>query len=139
MYFINLPNLSDLLVMALTVAGEGIGESYVGKILIADSIYNYAQEHHLTIRQSCLARRPNRYSCWSDPDKLIAKTASLVTTTSAWNDCMRIARQLNDGTYRPYSRAQYYYNPKLCKKPKHIRSMVFLLKEGNHVFYAETK
>jgi len=139
MYFINLPNLSDLLVIVLTLAGEGIGESWVGKVLIADSIYNYAQEHHLTVRQSCLARRPNRYSCWNEPDKLIAKTASLVTTTSAWNDCVRIARQLNAGTYRPYSRALYYYNPKLCKKPKHIKSMVFLLKEGDHVFYTETK
>jgi len=139
MYFINLPQLSDLLVIVLTIAGEGIGESWAGKVLIADSIYNYAQEHHLTIRQSCLARRPNRYSCWGEPEKLIAKTASFVTTTSAWKDCMMIARQLNAGTYRPYSRAQYYYNPKLCKKPKHIRSMVFLLKEGNHVFFAETK
>ncbi len=139
MNIINLPQLSDLLVIVLTLYGEAGGESFEGKRWVADTIQNYAHQYNLTIRESCLLRKPNRYSCWSNPDKLIAKTASFETTTQAWRDCMMIARQLNAGTYRPYSRALYYYNPKLCKKPKHIKSMVFLLSEGNHVFYTETK
>jgi hypothetical protein len=140
MYFINLPQLSDLLVIVLTISGEGIGEPWEGKVGIADSIYNYAQDHHLTIRQSCLARKPDRYSCWGNPDKLIAKTASFETTTSAWRDCMVIARWLNDGAYKPASTATHYLNPKLVKRmPAWTKKMRLIGDVGNHRFYAETK
>jgi len=138
MYFINLPQLSDLLVIVLTLAGEGIGESWEGKVWIADSIYNYAQDHRLTIRQSCLARKPDRYSCWGNPDKLIAKTASFETTANAWRDCMIIARWLNDGAYKPASTATHYANLDLCN-PKWRKNMLKIGKVGKHTFFVESK
>jgi len=138
MTIISLPELSNPLVIVLTLAGEGIGESFQGKRMIADTIYNYAHRHNLTIRQSCLLRKPDRYSCWQDPDKLIAKTASFKTATQPWKDCMRLARALNTGEYNPSSVCTHYLNPKLVKKmPAWTKKMQLIGDVGNHRFWTE--
>ncbi|MFA5321942.1 MAG: cell wall hydrolase [Smithella sp.] len=143
MFIINLLHLSDILAIAMTLAGEGIGEPWSGKLLIADAIYNYAEDHQLTIRQSCLLRKPNRFSCWDNPSKLIFKTAGYVRdkkSAKAWAECVEIAAMLDGGSYRPTSKAQFYINPKLVKKmPKHLLDMEVVARNGNHVFYAERK
>ena len=113
---INLPQLSDVLVIVLTLCGEGIGESFQGKQMIADTIHNYAEQHGITARQSCLLRRPDRYSCWANPKKLMSKMDSFRASPNDWMECIRLARALASGWYKPTSDATHYINPKLVKR-----------------------
>jgi hypothetical protein len=138
MYFISLPQFVDLVVISLTIAGEGIGEPWGGKVWIADTIHNYASIHKLTIRETCLLRKPNRYSCWDKPSELIAKRDGFKASAKAWKDCLILARQLCDGTYYPMSTSTHYYNPKLVKKvPSFYGKLRYVRDVGNHKFFSE--
>jgi spore germination cell wall hydrolase CwlJ-like protein len=127
-----------MLTIALTLAGEGIGEPWAGKVWIADTIYNYAQIRHVSAAQSCLMRKPNRYACWDAPSELVAKKRKFEATGFAWRDCLILAKMLNDGTYIPMSTSTHYLNPKTVKRvPSWKSKFRFVATIGNHDFYSE--
>ena len=132
-----LKGASEILVVALTLLGEAEGETYEGKRLVADTIYNRA--HHWPVksyRAVCLKKW--QYSCWNYEHRqrrLMDRTADLSTTTSqAWKDCIRIARELCTTRYQPTTQATHYFNPQRVF-PDWARNMQFVTTSGNHDFY----
>ena len=116
-------NLSPEQVVARTLWGEARGESITGKVAVASVIYNRAKSNPKKLKAVCLKRK--QFSCWNGRTIKAGKG-------KAWQECLKIAREMLSGKFKPTINADHYYNPKLCN-PKwawgHEVKMI-----GNHAF-----
>jgi len=62
----DLNEISDMDILALTIYGEARGEPIEGQIAVASVIRNRAAAWHRTYREICLA--PEQFSCWNTND-----------------------------------------------------------------------
>ena len=60
------PHISDCMVIAFTIAGESIGESWAVKHRVATVIWNRAGGDPARMRDVCLAK--SQFCCWSNGD-----------------------------------------------------------------------
>jgi spore germination cell wall hydrolase CwlJ-like protein len=131
--------LSDCLVVALTLLGEAGNEPYAGKIMVMETIWNRSQISGRTLREECLLKK--QYSCWNNSESLWAKTADLGTMFSPeWKDCVDIAKEAIRTGWKSTSSATHYYAPKLlAKPPKWVKGMRLVAEVGEHKFYANKR
>ncbi|MCK9432831.1 MAG: cell wall hydrolase [Candidatus Omnitrophica bacterium] len=127
--------MSEIIVLALTLIGEAEGEAWKGKCAVADVIYNRAAASGRTLKDECL--RPRQFSCWNGEAaqrRLVNRTADgTLINDQSWKDCLMIARRMASGAWRPGIKADHYYNPDLCS-PSWAQDMRFVAVIGNHRF-----
>jgi spore germination cell wall hydrolase CwlJ-like protein len=131
--------ISEIMIVALTIAGEAAGEPLPGKVMVGEVIANRAKDRGQSKKFVCLSK--NQFSCWNGArgKKLRRSLKSLEKQNSrAWQDCKAIAREICQRGYKPVSPAQYYYNPSLCSPPW-ARSMEIVASVGQHLFLKEKK
>lgn len=109
--------------IALTLWGEARGEDLKGKHLVASVIWNRGKGNAAAMDKLCKAPA---FSCW-----LVKQRPK--TNSAAWKECVRIARDMRSGRFRPLSRATHYH-AKTCK-PYWAPSLQLALRHGGHVFY----
>jgi len=131
-------DMSELLVVALTLYGESGNQPFAGKYLVAETIANRAAQEKTTCKDACL--RPKQYSCWNglkNQKRMIALTTQYsVTGSEAWRDCIGLARMIC-ASYTPTSPVTHYYAPRLCKKPAWAKKMKLMASVEDHRFYAK--
>ena len=131
--------INEIVIVALTIAGEAVSEPHAGKVMVAEVIANRAKDRGQSKKFVCLSK--NQFSCWNGArgKKLRRSLKSLEKQNSpAWQDCKAIAKEICKRGYKPVSPAQYYYNPSLCS-PSWARSMVVVASVGQHLFLREKK
>ena len=131
--------INQIMIVALTIAGEAAGEPHAGKIMVGEVIANRAKDRKQSLKFVCLSK--NQFSCWNGArgKKLRRSLKSLEKQNSpAWRDCKAIAKEICKRGYKPVSPAQYYYNPSLCSPPW-AQSMVLVASVGQHLFLKEKK
>jgi spore germination cell wall hydrolase CwlJ-like protein len=131
--------INEIMIIALTIAGEAAGEPRAGKVMVGEVIANRAKERKQTPKFVCLSK--NQFSCWNGArgKKLRRSLKSLEKQNSpAWQDCKAIAKEICKRGYQPVSPAQYYYNPALCS-PSWARSMDIVASVGQHLFLVEKR
>lgn len=123
--------LSELLVIAATLMAEAGGEDLAGKQAVASVIlYRTANSNPTDV---CLA--PKQFSCWNGgEDAMIQRIRAWVREDStAWTDCLRLARHMIVGTFKPTIHANHYFNPDLAS-PSWGPLMSNQVKIGRHIF-----
>ena len=131
--------ITEIMIVALTIAGEAATEPHAGRVMVGEVIANRANDRKQTPKFVCLSK--NQFSCWNGDKgkKLRRSLKSLEKQNSpAWQDCKAIAKEICKPGYKPVSPAQYYYNPSLCNPPW-ARSMVLVASVGQHLFLKEKK
>ncbi len=138
----SLLEMGQTLVVALTLMAEAEGEPWAGKVMVAETIVNFAHEKDITLKEACLWK--NRYSCWNGEkrqQKLVNRTADgTLINSQAWKDCIEQAKTVCQGNYQPSSRVTRYFNPKKLseEKVRKLReSLILVAVVANHEFYVE--
>ena len=124
--------MTTLLILAGTIFSEAGLEKPAGRRLVADTLYWRATKTGL--RE--VALKPRQYSCWN-PDSYRKSTQATLAAVQkmngpVWRDCLDLAQQLLNGTYKPTTACTHYYNPKLCR-PAWARMLVGKVRIGSHI------
>ena len=133
-------SLAEDHVLALTVFGEGRGESIEGKVAIANVIMNRLCDKRWpkTIASVCL--QPLQFSCWNDEDpnsKVLLRKSKQGTgydTDIAWKECLFAARGVINRYVRDNTKGANHYHTKAIK-PSWAAKMERTAEIGNHLFY----
>lgn len=130
--------MSQTLVVALTLFYECGNQPWEGKVLVLDTIVNRSRKMNMTLKQVCL--QPRQYSCWNGRKtqrKLVRSTATVATYNSvSWRECMLLAKMAGSDAYMPTTGATHYFNPHIVKPaPIWIKRMKLVDKVGDHAFY----
>lgn len=109
--------------LARTIYAEAEGETYRGKQAVASVIYNRANGN--VSKMVPVVKAKSQFSCWNNGRPARGKG-------TAWEDSVKIATQLANGTFKAITNHTHYYNPDKAN-PKWA---VGLKSEriGNHVF-----
>lgn len=126
--------MTEILVVALTILGEAEGEPWAGKVMVAEVICNRARASGKTMRQVCLERK--QFSCWNSGQRGMERRLCEIQTmlSPAWRDCLRLAKDVCQPGHKTCTPAMFYFNPKLAS-PKWAKAMKKIAVVGNHVFY----
>ena len=134
--------MSDIDVLARTIFGEARGETYTGKIAIANVVLNraaLAMKHpHFgdgTITGACMV--PWQFSCWNANDPNCQVINDVTDTDPIFADCLDIAElacnhKLDDMT----GNATYYY-AKGSPEPTWAVDKTPCAIIGNHLFFKD--
>ncbi len=116
----------DRYIVECIVAGEAKGESYKGKKLVAQCIYNAMLRDGLSAKE---VKSKFQYSGWDEDLKS--------TNLEAYNEVkMAISEVFDFGMFEVDDDILYFYAPKYCKGDWH-ESQRFVIEEGGHKFFAE--
>lgn len=131
-----LSKLTEKQIVALTIMAEAEGESWFGKLMVADVIKNRSLKNCRSIREICL--HPYQFSCWNtglQKRRLVARLGKL-KNSQAWKDCKNLAEMICAPEYKTTTPATHYFNPAKAN-PKWANSMQLVVVVGNHNFYRE--
>ncbi len=133
---------ADIRVLALTIHGEGRGESDLGKLAIGWTVRNRAEKHDLSLAEACL--KSIHYSAWNNARSNDANQLSMMTaelSDKAYARCMVAALQVaHELEPDPTGGATHYVTlnltPEWAKKDGQELPYDSL---GNHKFYRGIK
>lgn len=117
-------------VLSKTLYHEARGEGEVGIRAVASVIYNRAMKSsgkadYSALSAECLKKY--QFSCWNGKNDLTkgqGKVADL---------CMKVAKEMVAGTFKPTHSYTYYHAYKICEPKQAIGKSFVLI--GNHKFY----
>jgi len=135
-------SLSSLPLLAALVAGEAIGEPWLGKLGVAYSPINRAIRRKTTVREEILrhtTRKDGRviwqYSCFGDPNRWGDMQDRAGRNLA--NECVRAAASaILAIDLDPTHGATHYYNPSIVT-PNWATSLVETAMIGGHRFMKE--
>lgn len=129
--------LSNDVMAALTIYSEARGESFLGKQLVAATIFNrslvgeiYRGDESLRVAQAVL--RPQQFSCWNTDDPNRKVMALLDDQDYEYQACLA-AWQTHKYLAIPLT-VKHYHSVRV--KPYWADSSKVFVREGNHIFYA---
>lgn len=130
--------ISDETIAALNIWMEARGESYEGKVAVAEVIRNRVKQTKWgrTATQVCLY--PYQFSGWNtkDPNRIAALL--LDDTDGKYQECLKAWLYVNHSPSETVNGATLYYNPKVIPvPPAWAKPGNLLARVGNHVFYRE--
>lgn len=131
--------ISDSTIAALNIWMEARGESYEGKVAVAEVIRNRMKSGKWgkTATNVCLS--PYQFSGWNtkDPNRIAALL--LDDTDAQYQACLKAWNYVNqDHPSETVKGATLYYNPKVIPiPPAWAKPENLLARVGNHVFYRE--
>lgn len=112
-------------VIAKTLYAEARGEGRRGLEYVASVIYNRGKGKADKCVKACL--KPYQFSCWNGKSDIRVNRNS-----RAWKICLELQEQIEDGTFKPLTKAKHYY-ANTIKTPKWARGKKSIL-IGNHYF-----
>jgi spore germination cell wall hydrolase CwlJ-like protein len=96
-------------IVARTIYAEAQGESSVGKHAVASVIYNRAggnpEKMEGVVTASDKAGKYHAFSCWNSGTPSQGKG-------SAWEESVKLAKQMFSGSFSPSIHSKFYYNPR---------------------------
>ena len=92
-----------IIIIALTLAGEAIGEGVEGQRAVASVIWNRAKGDIHKLKEVCKA--PAQFTCWSDGKNLEALKGAV-----GWDGCLTIAKDMVNGKFEPMTEATHFYD-----------------------------
>lgn len=121
----------DFIWLVLTVYLEAQGEGTEGRIMVAHSIMNRAEQKGKTIKEVVL--QPDQYSCWNNfnyTNKMpaVSYTKDLI---SCYQDCLKAVGERMTG--KTGEDVNHYFNPHKCN-PSWAKEMILIADIGNHKF-----
>ena len=116
-------------IVASTLWLESRGEGKRGIKAVASVIWTRAQKTEAHPQDVCL--RPNQFGCWAEFRPI--RTPYGAEGTDLWDYCVKLAKELQQGTFTPLFKATHYYNPRVCT-PYWAKKMKIVTRIGNHVF-----
>lgn len=136
--------ITDETIAALNIWMEARGESYEGKVAVAEVMRNRTKlsrwdlnkDKQITAVEVVLA--PYQFSGWNTTDPNRTKALLLDDTDPAYQECVKAWRYVNRTPSDTVRGATLYYNPKVIPvppawaKPENKLAVV-----GNHHFYRE--
>ena len=128
--------VSDDIWGILTVYQEASGETYLGKVAVAEVILRRtAQKLSSDGTVASTVLWPKQFSGWNSTDPTRIKSAKLCYDGPKSQDCLNAWQEAKQGSN--YTKgALYYYNPKLVK-PDWAKDMKIVVEIGKHVFLVE--
>jgi len=101
------PAIDPVDVLARTIYAEARGESRLGRLAVASAIYNRANGDASKMIQVVL--RPKQFTPWNK-GRIPPQGSGEI-----WNECVKIAHSMIDGTFQPVTTHTHYYNPRMAK------------------------
>jgi spore germination cell wall hydrolase CwlJ-like protein len=98
----SLEALTTIEILARTIYAEAEGEPYEGKHAVASVIYNRSNGDVNQMVNVVKSRK--QFSCWNSGCPTPGKG-------KAWEDSLKIAKELINGTFKPTVNYTHYYNP----------------------------
>lgn len=126
--------IPDYLWGVLTVWQEARGESYQGKVAVAEVIVRRTNRKFCSngsIASTCLW--PLQFSGWNAKDQNRIKAACLDSTDPGVNDCVKAWCEAADRGSNIVPGAVHYYNPAVCS-PDWAEGATVVAEIGNHRF-----
>jgi spore germination cell wall hydrolase CwlJ-like protein len=120
-------------IVALTLFGEGAGESMIGKRLVASTIWARAGGNAERLAAVCKERR--QFSCWNN-----GKTPTVPDdepSRRTWCDCVETSVEMFNGTFTPVMRVTHYHTTDV--NPRWNRKMKQIGRWGRHDFWYDKK
>lgn len=129
--------MTTLILIATVLMLEAAGESLAGKRGVASTIWTRAGGDPARLKSVVLRRR--QFSCFNAGLRAAERNATRMQKApgglKAWRECVRIARQMEAGTFRQTITATHYYAPALLSKPPSwAAKLENVRKIGGHVF-----
>lgn len=130
-------NSHDLHIMALTIYGEARGESYAGKVAVANVIKNRYligkkyRKHTWgnSISGVCLANK--QFSVWNDGGRFLNRVGK---NNYHYQQSYAIAKGVMNGSIKDNTYGANHYHATYVK-PKWSRRLTHTITIGNHIFY----
>jgi spore germination cell wall hydrolase CwlJ-like protein len=123
----------DLFMAAFTVYKEASGESFEGKVLVAQTILNRANDAKnrwpKTLTQVALQKK--QFSCWNIEDPNIRRFPMLATE-AAWMESVAAVGKVMANA--PVSKCNHYHTKGIAPPPWADPSKI-VATVGNHIFY----
>lgn len=117
----------------VTVFQEAEGESFLGKVLVAEVILRRTKRKFMsdgTVAGTVLRRL--QFSGWNSDSANRIRSVKLDTNDQSAQDCIRAWSEAKAGSnYAPD--CMHYYNPRLCD-PAWAKDAKVVKEEGNHRF-----
>ena len=140
--FGNYTALQSSNIIARTLYAEARNDGKVGMEAVASVIYNRAKGNKDNFTKACL--KPKQFSCWNkftkeeaDPKNFKIKIPSSVNKNkkneALWKEAMQIVADMLNGTFKPTTTANMYFNPQKCS-PKWANELTDVKMIGSHKF-----
>ena len=128
--------VSDDIWGILTVYQEAAGETYLGKVAVAEVIFRRtAQKLSSDGTVASTVLWPKQFSGWNSTDPTRIKSAKLCYDSPKSQECLDAWQEAKQGSN--YTKgALYYYNPKLAK-PVWAKKMKVIAEIGKHIFLVD--
>lgn len=142
---------ATILILAMLIYGEAVGEPRLGKIGVAWVVMNRVDSKRMEfsyrrkVNWTSVMLRPGAFSCFNSGDvnreKLIDLFLSPEDPRQYYaNECMEIAQAVYDGEVKdPTNGALFYVNKRLAGKLKWMKKLEKTIVIGRHVFYKYKK
>lgn len=122
------------LILALTLWYESRGESHEGRMAVASVVWNRAAESRGKYDLAWVVLRPHQFACWTGRDtRNLTEPICDKIEAGVWQDCVKIAESMVDGTFKATTTATHYYNPRYAS-PAWADQLADRTEIGNHVF-----
>lgn len=128
-------SLDDEQALARTIWGEARGETFVGRICVANVIINRLKKrprYGSSVRSVCL--KPWQFSCWNEKDPNRAKLLSVEKHDAIFQECLVLSKLANMRALHDMVNGSAHYHAKHVK-PKWAKGLEPVTVIGNHVFY----
>ena len=140
--FGNYTALQSSNIIARTLYAEARNDGKVGMEAVASVIYNRAKGNKDNFTKACL--KPKQFSCWNkftkeeaDPKNFKIKIPNSVNKNkkneALWKEAMQIVADMLNGTFKPTTTANMYFNPQKCS-PKWANELTDVKMIGSHKF-----
>lgn len=120
---------------SMTIWLEARGETYEGKLALAEVILNRRNAGHWgdTIAEVVLS--PSQFSCWNTNGNR-RSVAVLQNDEAQYQDCVRAWQAARAGSKTVHGATMYYNPAGVLQRPAWAKQELLLAVIGNHRFYA---
>lgn len=128
--------ISDNSLAAVTIWQEARGESYEGKLAVAEVIRNRMNKKYTsdgTVPGTVL--RPFQFSGWNTGDPNRIPSMRIREEDFTVKDCMRAWEAATFDKTQTVNGAVLYYAPKVVSEPSWAKNCIKVAEVGNHLFF----
>ena len=129
-------DLSDLMVLAMTILGEAEGECDLGKLAVGWVVRNRKKDRRWPDTTTGVCLQPMQFSCWNtgSPRIRVMKAPVSHTTEAAWDECFFAAIGAEFAVEMdPTNGANHYHTTAV--EPYWADNDKVTLRLGDHIFY----
>ena len=123
---------TNILILAAILMAEAEGESFKGKRIVADTIWNRTSKR----TPSALVRIATAKDQYAVPTKTQMKRwqgrGMTAPERKAWRDCQALAGMMVKGMYKPTTTATHFYNPRTAARKRWMSKLKARGQVGNH-------